>query len=139
MATYCQGRPDGRRAESLIRKIFSTRKAPLLGLPQLNKVVNQAISESVARRDERLASLQRQLGASLPAIELVISDMLKVGEGSSKEYIEKLSDAERLIADLHHAQSTSRKQLVSLNLNKDWKEALGSSHTQSFFEIDQIL
>nr|CAI5850807.1 unnamed protein product [Callosobruchus analis] len=125
------------KQKALIDKYPPPDNAPLLGPPQLNRVVNQAISESVNRRDERLASLQRQLGASLSAIGLVVSDMLKEGEGSNKEHIEKLSDAGRLIADLHHAESTSRKELVSLNLNKDWKEVLGSSPTdQWLFGLD---
>ncbi|VEN61979.1 unnamed protein product [Callosobruchus maculatus] len=125
------------KQKALIDKYAPPDNAPLLGPPQLNRVVKQAISESVARRDERLASLQRQLGASLSAIGLVISDMLKDGEGSNKEHIEKLSDAGRLIADMHHAESTSRKELVSLNLNKDWKEVLGSSPTdQWLFGLD---
>nr|CAI5862626.1 unnamed protein product [Callosobruchus analis] len=78
------------KQKALIDKYPPPDNAPLLGPPQLNRVVNQAISESVNRRDERLASLQRQLGASLSAIGLVVSDMLKEGEGSNKEHIEKL-------------------------------------------------
>nr|CAH7766093.1 unnamed protein product [Callosobruchus chinensis] len=125
------------KQKALLAKYPPPDNAPLLSPPQLNNVVNQAISEPVTRRDERLASLQRQLGASLSAIGSLISDMLNVGEGSNEEHIDKLSDAGRLIADLHHVESTSRKELVSLSLNKDWKEVLGSSPTdQWLFGLD---
>ncbi|CAH1969169.1 unnamed protein product [Acanthoscelides obtectus] len=42
----------------------------------------------------------------------------------SGEFFEKLSDAGRLLSDVHHTLSVSRKELAILNLNKEWKETL---------------
>ncbi|CAH1973240.1 unnamed protein product, partial [Acanthoscelides obtectus] len=50
-------------------------------------------------------------------------DLLKT-EGGNTELIEKLSDAGRLLSDVPHTLSVSRKELAILNLNKEWKETL---------------
>ena len=55
-----------------------------------------AIAESVSRRDARLSQLQQQLGASLSAIGVALTDMLKEEGKDNRNYIELLSDAGRL-------------------------------------------
>nr|CAH7717095.1 unnamed protein product [Callosobruchus chinensis] len=97
--------------------------------PKLNAIVRQAINDSVVKRDERLTYKQTQIGVALSAIGSVISELLEKQEagGDNKSIIERLSDAGRLLSDLHHSESTTRRDLASLNLNKEWRDTLSQS------------
>ncbi|KAJ8970936.1 hypothetical protein NQ317_016745 [Molorchus minor] len=40
------------------------------------------------------------------------------------KYIKYLNDIGRLLSDVHHSESISRRELIALNLNKDLKDTL---------------
>lgn len=111
---------------SLINKYPPPSNCQLLRAPKLNPLASAAISESVTRRDKRLQALQMQIGASLSAIGLVLTSILKEeGEGERiRQYIQPLSAAGRLLADIHHAETMSRRELAAYNLNKGFKDTL---------------
>lgn len=116
--------------EELLKKYPSPENAKLFGAPKLNPLIKHAIIDLVAKRDDRLVQQQSQIGASISAIGKTISILLAKEEGGepspsdNKEIIEHLSDTGRLLADIHHTFSLSRRDLVSLNLNKDLKDPL---------------
>lgn len=117
----------------LIKKYPSPENAKHFGVPKLNPLVKHAAVELVIKRDERLSRQQAQISASLSAISKTITFLLNKEEGGansgddSKEIIEHLGDTGRLLADIHHTFSMSRRDLVSLNLNKDLKDPLMDS------------
>ncbi|CAH1956886.1 unnamed protein product [Acanthoscelides obtectus] len=114
---------EDEKRRDIMKKYPPPENAHNFGAPKLNAVVKQAVVDSVAKRDSRLSCQQAQVGSGLSAIAIVISDLLKT-EGGNTELIEKLSDAGRLLSDVHHTLSVSRKELAILNLNKEWKETL---------------
>nr|CAI5821342.1 unnamed protein product [Callosobruchus analis] len=59
--------------------------------------------------------------------------MLKKEGGANREYIESLNDIGRLLCDVHYNESVSRRELLCLNLNKDFKEALKDSPIEKWF------
>lgn len=124
---------DGEGNVELIKKYPAPENAKNFGAPKLNPLVKHAALNLVIKRDERLASQQTQISASLSAISKAMTILLNKegGEDSqnsnSKDVIEQLSDAGRLLADIHHTFSMSRRDLVSLNLNKDLKDPLMES------------
>nr|CAH7769655.1 unnamed protein product [Callosobruchus chinensis] len=91
---------------------------------KLNPVIKEATTEAVKTRDHRLSNLQAQIGSCLAAIGLVITNLLKEEGGGNKQHIGKLSDSGRLLSDLYNLETISRRNLVSMNLNKDLKETL---------------
>lgn len=100
----------------------------LLSSPNLNPVVAAAISESVKKRDARLALIQRQVGASLAAIGRVLTPLLSAeGGGDRHQLIRCLSDASRLLTDVFFSETTSRRELIAINLNKELKETLNNA------------
>ncbi|KAJ8916916.1 hypothetical protein NQ315_013386 [Exocentrus adspersus] len=95
---------------ALISKYPPPSNCQLLRASKLNPLVADALLDSVSRRGNRLQALQSQIGASISAIGAVLSSMLKEeeGAGSSKQYIQALSDAGRMLADILHAETISR-------------------------------
>ncbi|KAJ8913473.1 hypothetical protein NQ315_013853 [Exocentrus adspersus] len=112
--------------DNLMEKYLSPENCPLLNAPTVNPEVKAAVQEAILRRDARLAHLQQQIGASLSAIGLALTSMLKNKDGD-KQYIEMLGDAGRLLANIHHSESLSRRELISINLSRELKEPLTST------------
>lgn len=133
------GLESGRRNELKV-KYPAPENSRIFEAPKLNLVIKQAINDSVIKRDDRLSNKQAQLGASLSAIGMVISELLEKKEGGhdNKNMLERLSDAGRLLADLHHTESVTRKELISLNLNKDWKGILAESLSEEWLFGDNL-
>lgn len=124
----------GDTKQDIIKKYSVPANLPLLTVPKLNPEVNVALSTQiqVIRRDARLVQKQEQLAAGLSAIGEALSIMLKErGEGNRK-CIELLSDAGRLLCDFHHVETITRRDLISINLNKDLKDTLSDAPVDNF-------
>lgn len=108
----------------LVSKYPPPENAALLRVPVLNDTIKKATNESVVQRDARLAGLQEQISASISGIGLVISLMLGEEGGGNMAYLRPLCDAGRLLADVFHSETRSRKELAVYNLDKGLKETL---------------
>ncbi|CAH2012914.1 unnamed protein product [Acanthoscelides obtectus] len=110
--------------ETLIKKYLPPENCQELQPPLINPEVKRASPVNAVRRDERIARLQQQVRAATSAISLLIAEMLKKEGGANREYIESLNDIGRLLCDVHHNETVSHRELICLNLNKDFKETL---------------
>nr|CAH7731620.1 unnamed protein product [Callosobruchus chinensis] len=109
--------------KSLLEKYLLPENCALVGPPQLNVLVKQAIRESVARRDDRLANIQLRLSADLSAIAKTLSRILEEkggGKECAKDAIEALNDAGRLLTDVIHSESMLRRELASYTPLDKW-------------------
>ncbi|XP_031340928.1 uncharacterized protein LOC116169038 [Photinus pyralis] len=114
---------DETTQKTLLDDYLPPENCPLLRPPTVNPEVKLAVSDSVIRRDGRLVALQHHVAASMSAIGLVLTKLLSDTD-KNRESIQKLSDASRLLANVHHLESVSRRELIALNLNKELKETL---------------
>lgn len=92
--------------------------------PMLNPEVKVAIQENTLKRDARLSKLQEQVAAVISALAQFTSDLAKKGMEGNLKYLETSNDALRLLCDIFHHESVTRRELLLLNLNKDIKETL---------------
>lgn len=122
---------DSVTKEEILKKYQVPENLSDLDIPQLNPEVSAAISAQVARRDERLIQKQNQLNSTISAIGQAISFLL-VKEGEGQKCIELLSDAGRLLCDLSHSETTIRRDLISINLNKDLKQTLSGAPVDKY-------
>lgn len=100
--------------------------------PELNPEIKAAISSQILKRDDRLALKQQQLGTSISVIAEALSLSLAEEEGGNYQCIKLLSDAGRLLCDIYHSETLTRKDLVSINLNKDIRETLSDGTTGQY-------
>ncbi|KAJ8980422.1 hypothetical protein NQ317_018814 [Molorchus minor] len=117
----------------MLNKHLVPENLPGLLIPKLNPEVTAALSSQVLKRDERLVQKQQQLVTSISAIGKAISLMIEKQRGDDREYIELLSNAGRLLCDFHHNETKIRRDLISINLNKDLRDTLTDA------PIDQYL
>ncbi|KAJ8942695.1 hypothetical protein NQ314_010019 [Rhamnusium bicolor] len=112
-----------------------------VGTPKLNKEIKAALTEAYISRDDRRVNIQNQIGASLSALEKALTILL--GEEGSKDgtkcqMIELVSDAGRLLADIHHKNSETRRSLVTMKLNKKLKETLTDTSLDGWLFGDKL-
>lgn len=118
---------DGDTRSNLLGKYPPIGNCPLVEAPKLNLEVKASINELVLRRDARLGAIQNQIGASLGAIGKALTILVgqeKEGVAGNIRLIELLSDAGRLLADVHQSETEARRALVASNLNKKVKDTL---------------
>lgn len=77
----------------------------------MNPELISGAQEAAAQRDNRLLVIQNQIGASMAAIGTVLDLLLTKKERGEEDLaiIEKLSDAGRILADVHHTQTGARR------------------------------
>nr|CAH7742683.1 unnamed protein product [Callosobruchus chinensis] len=114
---------DGEKRKELISKYPAPDNSRYFEAPKLNAIVRQAINDSVVKRDERLTYKQTQIGVALSTI----GSKNRRRVGINKSTVERLSDAGRLLSDLHRSESATRRDLASLNLNKEWRDTPSQS------------
>lgn len=112
---------------NIIAEYPTPKNCQYLTPPVLNDIVVSAITDSATRRDLRLSLLQTQVAAATTAIGLVLTSLLEKGGGGNETQIKHLSNAGRLLADLFHSESLSRRELVAFCLNKDLKDTLAKA------------
>nr|CAH7752371.1 unnamed protein product [Callosobruchus chinensis] len=117
------GMKDETRVE-LIKKYLPPENMKAIVPPKINPEVKVAVQENAIQRDNRLSKTQEQLAAVISALVQFTSDLAKKGGEENLGYIATSNDALRLLCDVFHHESVSRRELLLLNVNKDLKETL---------------
>ena len=103
-----------------------------LNAPKLNPEVQQMLLPLSLKRDRYQMLSQQQLGAGITALGTVINTVLKESN-LYKPLLPGLTDAGKLLTDLHYNLSISRRSWITPQLNKDVKQLAVAG------EIDQFL
>nr|CAI5827563.1 unnamed protein product [Callosobruchus analis] len=111
----------------LVKKYLPPENLKAIVPPKMNPEVKVAIQDNTLKRDNRLLALQEQVAAAISALVQFTSDMVRNGGEENLKHIEASNDALRLLCDVFHHESVSRRELLLLNLNKDLKETLQST------------
>lgn len=126
-----QGLPENDQ-EKIMAKYAPPENCSLLGSSKLNPEVTSVLNEQVTRRDAKLQNYQIQMGVALSALGQLLTHFLSEQEVGKLTLIELASDASQLLLDLFHKQSTTRRELVTLNIHKDLKETLLNAPLDEF-------
>lgn len=121
---------------SLTKKYDPPKNCSLLLPPKLNEEVAAAMNESGIKRDKRIADQQTVLAAAISAIGKVLNDMISSSE--SETQIETLSDSARLLCELYHTNTETRRSLILPGLNKDIKETMTQSPVSEYLFGDKL-
>lgn len=121
---------------SILIKHNPPKNCGLLVPPLLNEEVAAAMNENGVKRDKRITENQTVLSAAITTIGKVLNSMIATHE--NEQYIENLSDAARLLCDLYHENSTTRRSLILPGLNKDLKDLMGSTPICEYLFGDKL-
>lgn len=93
----------------LANKYPPIENCKLVAAPKVNPEIMMSLSDQHKSRDNRLADIQKWIGAGMTAIGKAISALLKEEGGGDRNLLEWLGDAGRLLAMAHHRESESRR------------------------------
>lgn len=105
---------------------------PLTKAPKINPEIKSALSQLAIKKDAFQYAAQNQLGAGINAIGAALTEIL-IAEGSTdrevdtQKLIERLADAGRILSDLHHEMSKTRKSFIIPGLNSIVKNIANDS------------
>lgn len=106
----------------LLHKYPAPTNCPNLKAPELNAEIVQIISPISLKRDKYQALAQSQLGVGITALGTALDMILKENNDFSKSLLPPLSDAAKILTDLHHTLSISRRSLITPQFNRSAKQ-----------------
>ncbi|KAH9634346.1 hypothetical protein HF086_011606 [Spodoptera exigua] len=97
---------------------------PLLKAPKLNPEISASVSDNIVSRDKKIEFEQNQLGIGLSIISNAISVLINNDSVDRLKLISLLSDAGRILTDLHLVQTKSRRNLIFPVIDKKFYDAI---------------
>nr|CAI5847049.1 unnamed protein product [Callosobruchus analis] len=100
----------------LVKKYPPIANCKLVAAPLRNEEVKVTVSESVLKRDERLATVQSQVGACLSALGKALNLLLQDEEKEDSKHlqlIELLNNTARMLADVHYQEKATARPLAT--------------------------
>ena len=110
--------------EILMKKYEIPKNCTELTPPQLNDIIKAVLNDAGLNSDKRIVEKQKKLGLAISALGLALSKLVEQNSQENKETIETLSDSCRLLCDIFHSDSVTRRSLIIPGLNKDMKELI---------------
>lgn len=111
--------------ENLVKEFTIPDNCKLLRAPSLNPEVSAAITETARQRDKKLEISQQQLGLGISAMNRAMTILLT---GDDKiQAIKTLSEATRLLSDLHYSETQTRIKLITPGLDKNFLSVVKDS------------
>lgn len=113
--------------KDLLSKHLPPKNFGSLNVPKLNPEIKAALPAQSINRDGRLISKQEILVGGIAVIANTLSEIIDDNNRRNSKYVACLGDAGRLLCHLQHSESTTRRELITLNLNKDLRETLSDA------------
>jgi hypothetical protein len=93
-----------------------------------------AISDIAVKRDKAMTGKQNQIGCALTALAMAFGKLVNMNkEDLQIQTINHISDAARLLCDLQHQESTTRRNFVLQGLDQSIRDSIKDA------EVDQWL
>ncbi|CAK1582599.1 unnamed protein product [Parnassius mnemosyne] len=102
--------------QNLLKAYLIPENCKLLRAPTLNPEIAAALTDAARNRDKKIEVDQQKLGLGITAVNRAMS-LLLIGD-NKVQAIKILSDACRILSDLHHSETQTRIKLVTPGLDK---------------------
>lgn len=119
------------KRKELIAKYLPPSNCPYIGAPALNAEVKAALPETLAKRDKGIETKQSQMASAISCLGQIITIQLK-SQNKDNEMLTKLMDVSRLLCDIQHGDSVTRRNFVLFSLKKEMKEHLSDTKIDKF-------
>lgn len=93
--------------------------------PVLNDEIKAALSEQLIKRDKAIEARQKLIAKAISSLATVITDEINTtSTDKNQELLKKLMDVGRLLCDIQHSESLTRRNFAIFAVKKDLKEHL---------------
>ncbi|KAI5638684.1 hypothetical protein NE865_08740 [Phthorimaea operculella] len=126
--------------EQLSKDYLVPSNCQLLVPPILNPEAKAALTEPFVKRDASMVYRQKQISNALsalaPAIEVIISK--ECNKTLKRKLLKPISDACRILCDMHHNETNIRRKFVISSVNAGLKDALANSSSDKYLFGDNM-
>ncbi|KAL0841420.1 hypothetical protein ABMA28_015104 [Loxostege sticticalis] len=113
-----KGLTDKEQRDKLFKEYATPNNCKLFRAPILNPEIAAAVSEFARARDKKIETSQQQLGVGLTAINRAMTTLL--ASDNKVQAIRYLSDACRVLSDLHASETQTRTKSLTQGLDKSF-------------------
>lgn len=118
--------------DKAVRKEMSEKypyseNCPALQAPKLNQEAFSCLNDSNIRQDKFFSSIQKQIGACISAIAMVLNGSIASQVEDRSEELRLLIDSTQLLADVHHTVSVHRRFVVMNHLDSSVRKVMEES------------
>uniref|UniRef100_A0A2A4JKW9 Uncharacterized protein n=1 Tax=Heliothis virescens TaxID=7102 RepID=A0A2A4JKW9_HELVI len=117
--------------KNLISKYLLPKNCAQIDAPKLNLEIKAAILDAAIKRDKGIETKQKQMSSAIACLSQIINSQLNSASKNS-ELLQKLMDVSRILCDLQHADSITRRNFILFALKSDMKEHLKNTHVDTF-------
>nr|XP_026500928.1 uncharacterized protein LOC113404275 [Vanessa tameamea] len=117
--------------EKLVTFYSILNNCKLLKAPSLNAEITAAITDSLRQRDKKLENCQQQLDVGITSINRAMTVLLT--DEDKIKAIKILSDAIRILSDLHYQDIETRMKLLSPSLDKSILNIIDNERDETLF------
>lgn len=100
--------------------------------PLLNPEAKAALTDPFLKRDSSMVSRQKHLSVAITALTRTLDKLIGVKDSQKQEIIKPISDACRILCDMHHYETMTRKKFVISSINTGMQEILTNATTDKY-------
>lgn len=106
---------DGK--EKLLKEYLIPENCKLLQAPQVNPEIGAALDHIAKLKDKRWVTMQQQLGSAVTAVSRAMDSLMMNGDNRALA-LKHLSNANRMLCDIHAKYTQIREKIVGFRLDK---------------------
>ncbi|XP_073952897.1 uncharacterized protein [Choristoneura fumiferana] len=117
--------------ENIVKKYPTPKNFNSGNAPLMNPEIQASVSELTLKRDRRITSRQNLTGKAMSCLGKSLTNLMK-GNINTRTLIEEINDAAKLLAEIFHQDSSSRKFFALAGANQTVKEAVKDAMPDEF-------
>ncbi|XP_011858753.1 PREDICTED: uncharacterized protein LOC105556281 [Vollenhovia emeryi] len=100
--------------------------------PKLNAEISAILTEQAIKRDRYMLENQKLAGSALTAIGSTLTMIMAEQDVDKLTFVQRLNEAAKLIIQIHHNQSVSRKAFIYPGVKKQFQSMLKETKPANF-------
>ncbi|KAH9627646.1 hypothetical protein HF086_009796 [Spodoptera exigua] len=125
-----EGLGKGTRRE-LISKYLTPANCSQFDAPNLNLEIKAALLEPAVKRDKGIEAKQKQMASAISGLSVIINTLI-TSNTKDTETLQKLVDICRILCDIQHGDSITRRNFILFSLKNYIKNHLKSTRIDTF-------
>ncbi|RVE40649.1 hypothetical protein evm_014701 [Chilo suppressalis] len=118
--------------EKIFKEYLIPSNCELLIPPLLNPEAKAALTSTFIKRDLSLISRQKHLSVAIAALTCTLDKIITTKDSQRQDVLKSISDACRILCDMYHYETETRKKFVVSSINTGLQGALTNAITDKF-------
>ncbi|XP_063635082.1 uncharacterized protein LOC134805796 [Cydia splendana] len=108
-----------------------------IGAPLMNAEIKAAVTDVITKRDKGIEMRQKQLACAISGLAGVINTELESSE-KNNERLKQLMDIGRILCDVQHSESVTRRNFAIYSIKKDLKDHITNTKIDKYLFGEEL-